>query len=65
MRVKLDDLKKALANVEANSKDEVVSIKIDSHIYISYTDRYDVQVEIKISENGNMLPKIRKEDVLR
>lgn len=65
MIVKLADIKKAISKAEAESKNEMVSIKIDSHIYVTYTDRYDVNVEIKISENGLMLPKITKEDILR
>lgn len=64
MRIKLSDLKKAILKAEADSKDEMVNVKIDDKIYISYEDRYNVQVEIKIFENGQMLPKIRKEDVL-
>lgn len=64
MRVKLADLKKALLKAETDCKDVMVNVKIDDTIYISYEDRYNVQVEIKIFEEGRMLPKIRKEDVL-
>lgn len=64
MRVRLADLKKAILEAEAKGKDEMINIKIDSYLYMSFEDRYNVQVEIKIFENGNMLPKIRKEDVL-
>lgn len=65
MKIKIEDLKKAIKEAEAHSKHERVNVKIDSHLYISFQDRYDVEVEIKLSEDGNMLPKIRKEDILR
>lgn len=64
MRIKLSDLKKAVLEAEAKGKDEMINIKIDSQVYISFEDRYNSQIEIKLFENGNMLPKIRKEDVL-
>lgn len=64
MRIKLADLKKAVLEAEAKGKDEMINIKIDSQLYISFEDRYNSQIEIKLFENGNMLPKIRKEDVL-
>jgi hypothetical protein len=64
MRIRLSDLKKALAEIEAKSKDEMVNIKIDSQLYLMFEDRYNGYVEIRLFENGTMLPKIRKEDIL-
>ena len=68
MKIKLTELKKALAWVEQNSADVILNVSIDenreSYLKIQCKDRYEVFVEIKVFHDGLMLPKIIKESNL-
>lgn len=67
MKVKLDELKKAISWIEVNSKDLSVGITgADGRLYINCTDKYDSSVEIVIfDEKTAVMPKIKKTDILR
>lgn len=65
MKFKIEDLKKAVEWLSANSKDVMVTIREkDDHAIIQCTDQYLQLVEIKIHYEGRMAPKILKEEVL-
>lgn len=65
MKLKLAEIKKALAWIEANSQDSIINLEIDdnreSFLKIKCQDRLGTFVEIKVFGDGNMLPKILKE----
>jgi hypothetical protein len=67
MKIKLEDLKKAVQWVEANSRDVMVTLveNPDRHLVIKCTDKYEVSVEIKLFNDGTMGPRITKEDALK
>lgn len=68
MKIKLEDLKKAVQWIEANSRDVQVKIEKDvndRNMIIKCTDKYDVSVEIKLFNEGSMGPRILKEDNLK
>lgn len=67
MKIALADLKKALNWIETNSKDVVIDV-VDHHdgkLYLKCQDKYEVYVEITLYHESSMLPKIRKEDILK
>lgn len=68
MKIKLAELKKAISWVEQNSQDVLLNITIDenreSYLKIVCKDRYEVYCEIKVFNDGLMLPKIIKESNL-
>lgn len=67
MKLKIEDLKKALQWIEANSRDVYVTIEKchqDRNLILKCQDKYEVQVEIKLFNEGNMGPRITKEDAL-
>lgn len=65
MKIGLEDLKKAIAWVEANTNDLFVNIQlIDTKMSLKCTDKYDASVEIVLTEESRLMPKIRKEDRL-
>ena len=67
MKISIADLKKAITWVEVNSKDTHVNVTLGQQegLVLQCQDKYDSHVEIKLFENSNMMPKIRKEDILR
>lgn len=67
MKIALADLKKAVNWIEENSKDVVISVldHQDGKLYLKCTDKYEVSVEIILYHESSMLPKIKKEDLLR
>ena len=64
MKIAIADLKKALQWIEVNSNDTHVEIKWVDNMILMCKDKYGVSVEITLFENSNMLPKIRREDLL-
>jgi hypothetical protein len=67
-KIRLDDLKKAVQWVEANSRD--VMVRIEQHydgrnIVIKCVDKYEATVEIKLFNDGAMNVKIIKEEDLK
>lgn len=65
MKIAILDLKKALKKIEEISNDTHVNIIWVDNMNISFKDKYEAQVEITLFENSMMLPKIRKEDLLK
>lgn len=67
MKIKLEDLKKAVQWAEANSRDVMIVVKAndDRYLTLSCADRYDVSVEIKVFSEGSMGPRITKEEALK
>lgn len=67
MKISLADLKKAVAWIEANSRDVHVRIEKcnqDRNLIFKCEDKFAVQVEIKLFADSNMQPRILKEDAL-
>lgn len=65
MKIKVDDLKKALDWLRTNSSDEFIDIQLHPrNIVLSFNDKYQSSVEVKLYEDSSMLPKIRKENPL-
>jgi hypothetical protein len=67
MKIAVSDLKKALAWIEANTRE--VNVRLELHhdgrnLSIKCEDKYQVQVEIKLFNDGTMQPRITKEDAL-
>lgn len=67
MRISLEELKRAVLWIEANSRDIKVEVSPESgsRLHLSCFDRNDSQVEITLFEDSSMLPKIKKTEVLR
>lgn len=65
MKISVSDLKKALKWVEEHSNDNHVNLHLIDQLTIGCKDKYQAQVEIVLYEDSMMLPKIRKEDVLK
>lgn len=66
MKVDMKDLKKALAWIEANTKSEHVFIHNygNGKLHIETFDKYEASVQIVIYEQGTMMPKITKTEIL-
>lgn len=64
MKIALADLKKAIKKIEEISNDSHVSILMINNLTIDFKDKYQAQVEITLFDDSNMLPKIRKQEVL-
>ena len=65
MKLKLDELKKAVGWIEANSRDVIVNLYIcNRELRIECEDKYQKQVEITLWNEGGMLPKIKKTEIL-
>jgi hypothetical protein len=65
MKIDIKDLKKALQWLEANTHSESVNLYMgDNKLTVSTLDKYEAQVEIVLYENGSMMPKIKKTDLL-
>jgi hypothetical protein len=67
IQIKIDDLKRAIAAIEADSKEITLRVDIDGHqLTLGTFDRRDCEFEVVLFENGcDFLPKIRKTDILR
>ena len=67
MRVDINELKKAVQWMETNSRDLKVNIFVyDSNKFtLSCMDKFDNEVEITLFSDGQMLPKIKKTEILR
>lgn len=68
MKLKIEDLKKAISWCEANSRDLLVTVELNPdgrNLSIKTQDRYDVLVDIKLFNDGNMGPTIKKEEALK
>jgi hypothetical protein len=65
VKIAIDDLKKAIKWLDANSNDTHVNILLIDQFMMQCKDKYEAQVEITLFEDSMMLPKIRKEDLLR
>ena len=67
MKIDLEELKKAIDWLRANSHDLKVHIvlhEIDK-LVIKTMDKHDNEVEITLYTDSQMLPKIKKTEVLR
>jgi hypothetical protein len=67
MKISLEELKRAVSWIEANSRDVQVEIYTGerNNLRLKCMDRYDREVEITLFEDQTMLPKIRKTEVLK
>lgn len=65
MKIALKDLKKAVAWIEGNTNAEWVHIEDHtSKLNINSVDRAGAVIEIEIYADSNLMPKIRKTDIL-
>lgn len=68
MKISVADLKKAVRWIEEHTNESFIRVNeyiVEGGIIeIICQDKYDTQVRIKIYQDGNMLPKITREDVL-
>lgn len=66
MKISVADLRKALKWIEANSNDTHVNIEAYSmpRLLFYLKDKYEKQVEITLFADSNMMPKIKKEEIL-
>lgn len=66
MKIALLDLKKAIQWIEINTNDSLVSINdMGTFLMIECKDKYEEQVDIRLFSGNLMLPKIRKETILK
>lgn len=67
MKISLDELKKAVSWIESNSRDVNVTLFVDdgNKLVLKCMDKYESEVEISLYENSQMMPKIKKTEVLR
>jgi hypothetical protein len=67
VKINIDELKKAVNWLEANSRDVMVQIYTfeSNKLTLKCLDRYENEVEIVIYEDGQMMPKIRKTEILK
>lgn len=64
-KINLDELKKAVNWIEANSKDLTINVETDgTSVTLKCFDRDDQSVTITLSSNS-VLPKITKTEILR
>lgn len=64
MKISIADLKKAIKKIEEISSDSHVQMLMVHQLTIGFKDRYQAQVEITLFNDSNMLPKIRKDELL-
>jgi hypothetical protein len=63
MKVKVDDLEKAINWMKKHSSDPMCNVQeVECGLVITSKDRYDKYVEMKLSMGGTMTPKIIKEE---
>jgi len=67
MKISLEELKKAIGWIEANSRDSHIQILTgdSSKLVLKCADRLDTEVEITLFNDQTMLPKIKKTEILR
>lgn len=66
MKISISDIKKAIQWIEVNTNESHVSlIMVDSALIIDCKDKYEQSIEIKLFNDNMMLPKIRKETLLK
>jgi hypothetical protein len=67
MKISIDDLKKAIDWLRANTNQMDVSIYAGDGNKLSLTaiDRNDTEVEIVLYADNQMMPKIKKTEILR
>jgi hypothetical protein len=67
IKVKLDDLKRAIALIESEGKETVVTLKIDGNqLHMHTFDRRECELEVVLYESTvDFLPKVKKTDLLR
>lgn len=67
MRINIDELKKAVAWVQSNSRDLMVQVYIyeGNKIALKCLDKYENEVEITLYEDSQMMPKIKKTEILK
>jgi hypothetical protein len=66
MKISLSDLKKALQWIDANTNESHVKLELfGPALILTCKDKYEQQIDIKLFEDSMMLPKIRKETVLK
>jgi len=67
MKISLEELKRAVAWIEANSRD--IQVRLETYegnkLHLKCMDKYESEVEITLFENSSMLPKIKKTEVLK
>jgi hypothetical protein len=66
MKVNIADMKKAIAWVENNSRELQVNIYQEvGKVKVECFDRQDNHVQITLFEDGQMMPKIMKTEILK
>lgn len=67
MKIGLEELKRAVGWIEANSRDINVQVFVHegNKLILKCMDRLDSEVEITLYENSQMMPKIKKTEVLK
>jgi hypothetical protein len=67
MKIDIEELKKAIDWLRTNSHDMKVHITLHEidRLIISTMDKHDNEVEIVLYSDSQMLPKIKKTEVLR
>lgn len=66
MKISVADLKKAIQWIEANTNESHVRIDVLGPVFTIYAkDKYEQSVDIKLFDDNTMLPKIRKETILK
>ena len=67
MKLDVAQLKKAIQWIETNSRDVCVDVSSydGSKTVIKCMDKYESEVEIVLYKDSEMLPKIRKTEVLK
>lgn len=65
MKISLQDLKKAVAWIEANTNADYVSLHFgDNKLVVETTDKYSAGVEINLYPEGTLMPTIKKTERL-
>jgi len=65
VKIKFDELKKALTWIETNTQDISMNITIDTNIMTIRTfDKYESEVIIEIFDDGIRTAKIKRTDAL-
>ena len=65
MKIKIDDLERAVKWMKSHSQDVMCNItEIEKGLQITCKDKYAKYVDMKLTQEGNIGPKIIKEDEL-
>lgn len=67
MKIKLSELKQAVTWIETNTNQEYIFINVDggNQLDIKTFDRGESEVVITLFQDGNLLPKIKRTEILR